>query len=216
MLGNITGSSRSIFGCFTNSNLELEFHVWRISRPTNWKVKHWILRSTKPASAPTHTREAEFSFSWPPRALKIEFNKLKKYSTTYNDTHTLTKLQIGQGGVGVRRMLGQLSGPIFTFQFSKHTHTHTSLLPLVSHFSFLNSHSHLTFRCILENLRPAIRNPWDDVRLCQKGANPSTVFPHCPYVIVLCSQHPYTFLSLCPAIGRNSLASTIRGVGKRE
>lgn len=164
ILGNITGSSRSIFGCFTNSNLELEFHVWRISRPTNWKVKHWILRSTKPASAPTHTREAEFSFSWPPRALKIEFNKLKKYSTTYNDTHTLTKLQIGQGGGGCGGCWGNSLVPFSHFNLTNtHTHTHRSCLSfLISHFPTLILISHSDASSKTSALQSAIRGMmWD-------------------------------------------------------
>jgi len=86
-------------------------------------------------------------------------------------------------------MAGKFSGPIFTFQFYK-THIHTGS-PLISQLSFSSR-----IQMHPQNLRPAICNPWDDVRACQKGANLNTVFFRiCPYVIVLCSQHPHTLSS---------------------
>jgi len=69
-------------------------------------------------------------------------------------------------------MAGKFSGPIFTFQFYK-THIHTGS-PLISQLSFSSR-----IQMHPQNLRPAICNPWDDVRACQKGANLNTVFfPH--------------------------------------
>lgn len=124
------------------------------------------------ASAPTHALCGWIFLlrAAAPRALKIEFNKLKKYSTTYKDTHTAKPNENHEFG-------GMLGNSLLPFSHFKFTHiTHLTSPPFIL--------PQLAFRCIHPRLE--IRNPRDGCEVIPREQISTQFFlASVPYVIVL-------------------------------